>query len=119
MSISFFLFWKRSSSTAATRAPSSSFFLVFSHPILPLQPFSHNLLLDRAGLDEILRVQHALAGHAGLGGSSVLVLVLHSAIAPGEQQRAFRRPPPVCVCMCGAVLILAVCEWVGHSCLQS
>ena len=47
------------------------------------------------GLDDIIRLRELLAAHSLFGLARFQLLVLHSAIAPSEQHRAFDRPPKV------------------------
>jgi hypothetical protein len=64
---------------------------------LPHAAFFHT------GLDEILRVRGALDRSAALPSSRIAVHILHSAISPAEQHRAFRSPLKVCFSLCLSV----------------
>lgn len=64
---------------------------VFSFRPLPFAYFGYT-----AGLDDILRLRRLLGDHPKFGTQRFQLLVLHSAISPVEQHKAFRRPPKVC-----------------------
>ncbi len=54
------------------------------------------MLLTMTGLDEILRLKALLEDRTiDPTRPPLSVLVLHSAISPAEQHKAFRPPPPV------------------------